>query len=51
MNDQSLPDLGLIYRYVPPDNAALPPLLLLHGTGGDENDSFRSPAVSRRGRR
>ena len=23
---------------MPPDNAALPPLLLLHGTGGDEND-------------
>ena len=38
MNEQSLPDLGLIYRYVPPDDAALAPLLLLHGTGGDEND-------------
>jgi len=38
VNDQSLADLGLIYRYVPPDDAARPPLLLLHGTGGDEND-------------
>lgn len=27
-----------IHRFEPATNAALPPLLLLHGTGGDEND-------------
>lgn len=32
-------DLGFIHRYVPaPGGAAAPTLLLLHGTGGNEND-------------
>jgi predicted esterase len=34
-----MPDLGFIHRFVPaPDPATAPTLLLLHGTGGDEND-------------
>jgi phospholipase/carboxylesterase len=32
------PDLGFIHRYVPAADATRPPLLLLHGTGADEND-------------
>ena len=31
-------DFGFIHRFVPATKPALPPLLLLHGTGGDEND-------------
>ena len=31
-------NLGFIHIYVPPIKPGLPPLLLLHGTGGDEND-------------
>lgn len=31
-------DLGFNHRYVPATHPGLPPLLLLHGTGGDEND-------------
>jgi len=31
-------DLGFIHRFVPAARPGLPPLLLLHGTGGDEND-------------
>lgn len=31
-------DLGFVHRYVPALQDGLPPLLLLHGTGGDEND-------------
>jgi phospholipase/carboxylesterase len=31
-------DLGFVHRLVPGADAALPPLLLLHGTGGDEHD-------------
>lgn len=32
-------DLGFLHRWLPaPDPAAAPTLLLLHGTGGDEND-------------
>lgn len=31
-------DLGFIHRYAPPEGDGLPTLLLLHGTGGDEND-------------
>jgi phospholipase/carboxylesterase len=31
-------DLGYIHRFVPAQNAGLAPLLLLHGSGGDEND-------------
>jgi phospholipase/carboxylesterase len=32
------PELGFIHRFVPATQAGLPALLLLHGTGGDEND-------------
>jgi phospholipase/carboxylesterase len=31
-------DLNFIHRYVPATQRGLPTLLLLHGTGGDEND-------------
>jgi phospholipase/carboxylesterase len=31
-------DLGFIHRFVPATLPGKPPLLLLHGTGGDEND-------------
>jgi phospholipase/carboxylesterase len=31
-------DIGLIHRFIPATQAGLVPLLLLHGTGGDEND-------------
>jgi phospholipase/carboxylesterase len=31
-------DLGFIHRYIPATWPGLPSLLLLHGTGGDEND-------------
>ena len=31
-------DLGFIHRFIPATQPARPPLLLLHGTGGDEND-------------
>jgi predicted esterase len=31
-------DLGFVHRYVPPASEGLPTLLLLHGTGGDENN-------------
>ena len=34
----SQPDLGFIHRLVPGRDAGAPPLLLLHGTGGDEHD-------------
>src|SRR5688500_19400283 len=32
------PDLGFIHRFVPPAAPNAPTLLLLHGTGGDEDD-------------
>jgi phospholipase/carboxylesterase len=32
------PDLGFIHRYIPAADVTRPPLLLLHGTGADEND-------------
>jgi len=32
------PDLGFIHRFVPARDDTRKPLLLLHGTGGDEND-------------
>src|SRR5262245_55387169 len=31
-------DLGFVHRFIPGRDPARPPLLLLHGTGGDEND-------------
>jgi len=31
-------DLGFIHRFIPATQPDSPPLLLLHGTGGDEND-------------
>ena len=31
-------DLGFVHRFIPGDEAARPPLLLLHGSGGDEHD-------------
>jgi phospholipase/carboxylesterase len=31
-------DLGFIHRFIPATRPDQPPLLLLHGTGGDEND-------------
>ena len=31
-------DLGFIHRFVPGLDPDQPPLLLLHGTGGDEHD-------------
>ncbi len=31
-------DLDFIHRFIPATQPNLPPLLLLHGTGGDEND-------------
>ncbi len=31
-------DLGFIHRFAPGQNAAAAPLLLLHGSGGDEHD-------------
>lgn len=34
----ALPDLGFIHNYVPATDRTRKPLLLLHGTGGDEND-------------
>jgi len=30
--------LGFVHRFIPGQDAGQPPLLLLHGTGGDEND-------------
>jgi len=39
MSDSSASaDLGFIHRFVPASEENLPSLLLLHGTGGDEND-------------
>ena len=32
------PDLGFAHRFVPAETAGRAPLLLLHGTGGNEND-------------
>jgi phospholipase/carboxylesterase len=34
----SPPDLGFIHRYVPGTRPGVAPVLLLHGTGGDEDD-------------
>ncbi|HWM48283.1 MAG TPA: alpha/beta hydrolase [Xanthobacteraceae bacterium] len=31
-------DLSFVHRFIPSPDAGAPPLLLLHGTGGDEND-------------
>jgi phospholipase/carboxylesterase len=38
MDMSKLSDLGFIHRLVPGQEAGLPPLLLLHGSGGDEHD-------------
>src|ERR1043166_7323183 len=39
MSDSSfVADLGFIHRFVPASDPGLPPLLMLHGTGGDETD-------------
>jgi phospholipase/carboxylesterase len=37
MSEQA-PDLGFIHRFIPGRDESRKPLLLLHGTGGDEND-------------
>ncbi|HEV1998958.1 MAG TPA: alpha/beta hydrolase [Xanthobacteraceae bacterium] len=34
----STPELGFVHRFVPASDPDRPPLLLLHGTGGDESD-------------
>jgi predicted esterase len=34
----SAPSLGFVHRFVPAARPGLPPLLLLHGTGGTEDD-------------
>jgi len=52
-----MPSLTYHHRFVPGTNPSAPPLLLLHGTGGDENDlislaqkvSPGSPLLSPRG--
>jgi phospholipase/carboxylesterase len=33
-----MPDADFVHRFVPAEKTGRPPLLLLHGTGGDEND-------------
>jgi len=39
MSDSSASaDLGFVHRFVPAQQPGLPPLLVLHGTGGHEND-------------
>jgi phospholipase/carboxylesterase len=38
MDAPQQPDLGFVHRFVPAAAAERQPLLLLHGTGGDEND-------------
>jgi phospholipase/carboxylesterase len=38
MTSSAQPDLGFIHRFLPGSNSGRPPLLLLHGTGGDEHD-------------
>jgi phospholipase/carboxylesterase len=35
---QAVQELGFAHRFIPGRNAARAPLLLLHGTGGDEHD-------------
>jgi phospholipase/carboxylesterase len=42
---ETSPDLGFIHRFIPGRDAGRPPLLLLHGTGGDEHDLI--PLASR----
>ena len=44
-------ELGYIHHFEPGADPTLPPVLLLHGTGGDEATSCRLAARSRRARR
>ena len=41
MTDES----SFVYRFEPGSRAGAPPLLLLHGTGGDENDLLQLGAM------
>lgn len=38
MSAEASPDLGFTHQFEPATEASAPTLLLLHGTGGDEND-------------
>jgi phospholipase/carboxylesterase len=38
MSTTTATDLGFIHRFIPGRDMSKPPLLILHGTGGDEND-------------
>ena len=38
MDTPKQPELGFIHRFIPGRDVGLAPLLLLHGSGGDEHD-------------
>jgi phospholipase/carboxylesterase len=42
-------DSSFVYRFEPGSRVGAPPLLLLHGTGGDENDLLQLGAMISRG--
>ena len=42
---------GFVHRFVPAEGSEAPTLLLLHGTGGDENDLISVVACSTSGPR